>query len=264
MANIYYPNTILLLIPGLEAMGDYRRALQRNARDAARVLRLFRSHMLFVSMIGVSLMPTLITRRIIYGTFFESDYPPIRDWFWTSPALLPVLFSANHGLLSWTSVLITAILGLVLLWRRDFLFAGTLLLLFLAYYYFIASYPSWDGVSSFGNRFFVSLTSLFVIGLSAALDFFARLWKQSGRDFVVAAAFLGILELWNAGFIFQWGTQMISARGPVLWSEMVHNQYAVVPGRIARELENYFLRRKSMMQRIEVQDLQRLQRLAPQ
>jgi len=81
-------------------------------------------------------------------------------------------------MLSWTPILIPAMLGLIVLYRRDRLFGGGLLLALLAYYYFIASYPDWDGISSFGNRFFVSLTPVFVIGLAAALDWLARWWKN--------------------------------------------------------------------------------------
>jgi hypothetical protein len=49
---------------------------------------------------------------------------------------------------------------------------------------------------------------------------------------------------------------MIPARGPISWQQMAHNQFAVVPARIAGELEHYILRRDSMMQRIESQDLE--------
>jgi hypothetical protein len=74
---------------------------------------------------------------------------------------------------------------------------------------------------------------------------------------MLAGGALALLSLWNAGFIFQWGTQMIPARGPISWKQMAHNQFAVVPARITNDLEHYLLRRDAVMQRIEVQDLER-------
>jgi len=247
------------LVPAVEGIVEYRRALEQQTGRLASLLRLAGAHAFFLIVAGLALLPTFIVRRIINGSAFESDYPALRNWSWTSPVLLRVLFSADHGLLSWTPVLIPAILGLFLFWRRDPLFGAALLLSFLAYYYFIASYPDWDGISSFGNRFFVSLTPLFVLGLAAFLDFFARKWRHGEIDFVVASSVIGVLILWNGGLIFQWGTNMIPARGPITWSGMIHNQYAAVPQRIGSDLEAYFLRRKVMMQHIEEQDLKGLQ-----
>jgi len=256
MMNVYYPNAILLLVPGIETLTEFGRALQQKSRKQD-VLTSLSKPAFFLLVTGISLLPTFITRRIIYGSWFESDYPAMRSWFWASPKLLPVLFSTDHGMLIWTPILIPSIVGLVLLCRCDKLFGISLVLSFLGYYYFIASYPDWDGLSSFGNRFFVPLTILFILGLSAMLDFLGGLWRQQGRAFAAASCLLGLLVLWNAGLIFQWGTQMIPARGEIPWREVVHNQFAEVPFRVTGGLEGYFERRKSMMQEIEKQDLTR-------
>ena len=110
-----------------------------------------------------------------------------------------------------------------------------------------------------GNRFFISLTPLFIIGLAAFLDFSMKHWGDVRSAFAVAGSIVGLLILWNGAFVFQWGTSMIATRGPISWGEMIHNQYAVVPQRIAGQLESYLLERRTMMQRIEGQDVQRLQ-----
>ena len=258
MMNVYYPNAILMLVPGMEALAGYRRTLRpadgRLARWGGQLL----CHACFLGVVLVALLPTFLTRWVVYGGPFESGYPPLGEWNWTSPVWLSVLFSSNHGLLSWTPVLIPALAGLFWSWRKDRLLGGGLLFSVLAYGYFISSYPDWDGMSSFGNRFFVSLTPVFVIGLAAAFERFARWWNRPGSDRMLAGGALALLSLWNAGFIFQWGTQMIPARGPISWKQMAHNQVAAVPSRIVSEMEHYVLRRDSMMQRIEVQDLERL------
>jgi hypothetical protein len=259
MMNVYYPNVIFLLLPGMEAAADYFRATGPG-EDAPREWRiLLASHALFLCLTALMLAPTFLTRWIIYGNPFETGYPPVQTWAWGSPALGAVLFSADHGMLSWTPILVPAIAGLLLLYRRDRLFACGLLLSFAAFTYFIASYPDWDGISSFGNRFFVSLTPAFVLGLAMVLEGFGRAWHRRGRSFAAATGAIAVLILWNLGFLFQWGTQMIPARGPISWGKMVHNQYAVVPERITQGLEAYFLHRKTMMRQIEEQDMQREQ-----
>jgi hypothetical protein len=258
MMNVYYPNAILMLVPGMEALVGYRRTLRpadgRLAQWGGRLL----CHACFFGVALAALLPTLMTRWVVYGGPFESGYPPMAAWNWTSPVWLSVLFSANHGLLSWTPVLIPALLGLLWFWRHDRLLGSGLLLSVLTYGYFISSYPDWDGMSSFGNRFFISLTPVFVVGLAATLERFARWWRRPGSDAALAAGALALLSLWNAGFIFQWGTQMIPARGPISWKQMARNQVTVVPARLAVELEHYILRRSSMMQRIEERDVEQL------
>ena len=79
-------------------------------------------------------------------------------------------FSADHGLFSWTPILILAA-------DRAFHSCGdTIVMLalysiavFAAYLYAIGCYQDWDGLSSFGNRFFVSLTPIFVLGSGGVL-----------------------------------------------------------------------------------------------
>ena len=261
MMNVYYPNAILLLVPALEALVDYWSVINKTMAHASMsVLDLLGKHTLFIVVAGSALLPTLVTRRIIYGTSFESGYPPIRTWFWTSPKLLLVLFSTDHGMLLWTPILIPAVLGLFLFWRHDHLFGTGLLLSTLAFYYFIASYPDWDGISSFGNRFFISMTSVFILGLSEMLEFSAHWGKRLGRNIAAASCAVGLLVLWNCGLMFQWGAHMVPARGPVSFSEVARNQFSVVPLQINGYLRAYLFKRKALMQEIEHRDLDQMKR----
>ncbi len=202
----------------------------------------------------VSLLPTFITRQIIYGSPFATGYPGIGGWNWTSPVFGKVLFSADHGMWSWTPILFLAVAGLFFIRRRNPLLGTASILTFLAFYYFIASYPDWDGLSSYGNRFFVSLTPIFILGLAALLDALSHAVAKASRT--VAFATVALLTLWNFGFIFEWGTHMVPARGPISWPEMVHNQFVEVPVRMKHSLETYFLHRRDMMQHIEQEDIE--------
>jgi hypothetical protein len=256
MGNVYYPNVVLLIFPALEVVHLLRSKQTDSGRLTIPIQKLAFSCGVFVVAFFASLLPTFITRQIIYGNPFETGYPAIWTWNWTSPALLKVLFSSDHGMFTWTPVLILAVLGLPFLIKRDALLGAGSFFTFLVYYYFIASYPDWDGLSSFGNRFFVSLTPIFILGLAALLSSFSSWLGNTMRAFAVALTVLALLIVWNFGFIFQWGMHMIPARGEISWSTMVHNQLVKVPQRVTQSLEAYFISRGEMMQHIEQEDIE--------
>jgi hypothetical protein len=133
----------------------------------------------------------------------------------------------------------------------------------LAFYLFISVYPDWAGISSFGNRFFISLTPLFVLGLAVFLDACAR-FSASRRVFQLAASsILALFILWNLGLMFQWGTHLVPARGPVDFRAMIANQFTVVPRSIFSRLHHYFFRRSDLMRQIEERDIQQLKQSPP-
>ena len=261
MLNVYYANAMLLVVLAVEAVPQYSAALRRDAPfSAPQITTLLSRHLLFAGVLLICLLPTFITRLIIYGSPFESGYIPLRHWNWLSPAFFAVLFSSNHGLLSWTPILLPAILGLFLFWRREPHLGTPLLAAFFAFYLFIAWYRDWAGISSYGNRFFVSLTALFIFGLSVFLDRSAHFFRF--REVALAAA-SAVLVLWNAGLMFQWGTHLVPARGPISFSEMIYNQFFVVPRQFTAELQKFLFKRKALMKQIEDRDLQQLQNNPP-
>jgi hypothetical protein len=259
MLDVYYANATVLAILALSAFRRDSRASIENPT----LSKLLFPHSFFALILLVSTLPTFFTRYIIYGNAFESGYVPLRDWLWSSPAFLSVLFSSDHGLLTWTPVLLFSILGLFLYWRRVPRIGSPLLAAFVAFYIFIACYPDWDGISSYGNRFFMSLTPIFIFGLALLLQHFGALFRSSGRAFAAAVVPLALLVLWNAGLIFQWGTHLIPARGPVSFSEVLHNQFFVVPRQFSVELRRYLFKRKALMQQIEQRDIQQLETNQP-
>jgi len=256
MGNVYYPNVILLIFPGLEILYLVRAGSHAPNQTIAPLAKLASCSALFGAMFVLSLLPTFVTRQIIYGSPFETGYPRIWTWNWTSPAFLRVLFSADHGMLSWTPILSLAIIGLFFLAKRNLLLGTGSILTFLAYYYFIASYPDWDGLSSYGNRFFLSLTPVFILGLAALLGAFSEWVGKASRAAALSGTVIAMFVLWNAGFIFQWGTHLVPARGEISWREMAHNQFVVVPSRLTHTLETYFLHRQEMMRNIEQEDIE--------
>ena len=254
MMDVYYVNAALLIVPLMESLAGFWDRLK--AGEIERIKQLFICNVIFVITILIALAPTFITKKIIYGSFLNLGYT--ERWFWKSPAFLKVCFSAEHGLFSWTPILILSVAGLVLLRRYDrdlslFLTGG-----FLLYLYTIGCYQNWDGISSFGNRFFVSLTPIFVLGLAAFFDWLGRAWQEH-RAALFASIVTAALIAWNLGLIFQWGTHLIPARGPISWRDAAYNQVAVVPAQTVRTLKAYFTGRGRLMGHIEQEDLRQLQ-----
>ncbi len=256
MGNVYYPNAILLIFPALEIGYLLQQGKRGQGAAAVTIKNLAVGCGIFSVVFLASLLPTFVTRKIIYGNPFETGYPPVWTWNWTSPVLLKVLFSSDHGMFSWTPILIFAVAGLPFLIKRDVLLGLGSIITFISFYYFIASYPDWDGISSFGNRFFVSLTPIFILGLAALIASLAEWLGNTARALALAGPALALLIIWNIAFIFQWGTHMVPARGEISWSTMVHNQFSAVPQRLTQQLKIYFLNRDEMMKQIEQKDLE--------
>src|ERR1700691_905652 len=255
MMDVYYPNALLLLLPLLESLGAYWEGIATGGLRRT-VGPLLLNNILFVGVILAAFSPTLVSKKIIYGSYLNFGY--FVQWFWDSPALLKVCFSSQHGLFSWTPITLLAVIGLFLFRRNDRLLALYLLCTFAAYAYVIGCYQDWDGLSSFGNRFFVSLTVLFVLGFSALCDWVAQIWNER-RARILAPILTGVLILWNMGLIFQWGTHLIPARGPISWRSAAYNQVAVVPAQVGRTLANYLTQRRQLMHHIEDEDVKHLE-----
>ena len=259
MLDVYYPNAAFLLVPLLESLWAYRQAAPKPHSTTTRVHRLLLANVVYAVATVAAFTPTLVTRWIIYGSPFVSGYTPLRNWHWTHPQLWNVLFSSDHGLFSWTPILIPAVLGLLLFLGRQRELGAYLLVVALAFYYLIASHVWWDGVSSFGNRFFISLTPIFVLGLGIASQAFGRLWQDTRAGAARAYAITALLVVWNLAFIYQWGTHLIPQRGPISWEEMIYNQGRVVPTHIGHSLKNYLMGRREMPGSVEQRDEKELE-----
>jgi hypothetical protein len=253
MMDVYYPSVLLLLFAAFESLEMYWTSLQR--RDVISAARVLFANFLFSVAVLAVFAPTLISKKIIYGKYLRMGYGHL--WNFSSPALLKVPFSADHGLFSWTPILIGSIIGLFLLCRYDRALGWYSIAIFAVFLYTIGCYFDWDGLSSFGNRFFIPLTPLFIIGLAVCIDSFRRKLGDR-RGAAVLPAMVGLLVLWNLGLIFQWGMHLIPPRGPISWRQAAYNQVHVVPVEAASQMTAYFTRRSNLMQRIEQTDVHEL------
>jgi hypothetical protein len=259
MIDVYYPNGVFLLLPLLESVSAYL----SHRRETDQLGRLLLRNLVFLFLVFAATLPIFITRKIIFGGYFTFGSYSVLPWDWSAPHWRAVLFSSDHGLLTWTPLLGLALLGLFFPPHRARILVLYLATTVVALFYVISSYPYWDGLASFGNRFFISLTPIFVFGLALLLAFIARLFASSARAFVLLSAFLACFVLWNLGFIFQWGAHLIPVRGQISWSEMIHNQFAVVPRQLTGQFRAYIFRRHSLMRDIEQRDIEQLKNAKP-
>lgn len=236
MTVIYQLNAVLLVVAAYELAAVARReGLRRAAADGG----------LFALAALVPWLPQLAGKAALYGTPWTTGYGD--RFYWTDPRILATALSSEHGLFSWTPMAAVALAGLVLAARRTPQ-VRPLLAAAAVFFYAVASYQNWHGQSSFGNRFFVALAVLGVLGLAAIGDRLKRAGPLVRRSAAAAAL---LLALWNAGLAIQWGTDIIPNRGPVDFREVARNQVTAVPAEAARFLRLYFSARDAAAREVE-------------
>ena len=136
-----------------------------------------------------------------------------RKLTWWSPHGLQVLGSPEHGLFAWTPLALVALVGLAWLWlgpvpvgarwtadRRWI--ASCLVVTVGLTVYVVGAVESWTVAGAFGQRRFVALTPIFVVGLAALFD-------GLRRSPPIARALTGLLVIlaiwWNLGLMAQFG-----------------------------------------------------------
>jgi len=220
-------------------------ALRRNVSSGAA----------FGAAAVLAAVPQLTIKWIIHGSPLRMG--GLNRYFWDAPRLLDVGFASEHGLFLWTPVLLPATLGLAWLCRREPVAGAGLLALFASTYYAVACYEAWHGTSSFGNRYFVCLTPAFIVGAAVVLDAGHRrltVRLPAAGAWAVLGLPLALLAAWNAGLIFQWGTNMVPRQGPVDFAVVARNQRTTVPRRIAALALRYLAARQQVMREQERKD----------
>src|SRR5690242_511298 len=116
MIDVYYVNAVLLAVLLPELLQAYLAVFRAAAwRDLATLLA---KEAVFAALIFICLLPTFASHYVIYGSPFSSGYIPLHFWYWKSPYFAQVLFSSNHGLLSWTPLIALSFVGLLLFLDR--------------------------------------------------------------------------------------------------------------------------------------------------
>ncbi len=206
---------LFLIIPLVEAVVHYAEAIGRRA--ALRAVWLAIGHATLLVVFALALVPQIVTYQLLNGEprpasevsgklnwcsphFIDTlvdDDPAPSAWCNTVGDFTAGFPPFSRGAFVWAPLLLPALLGLALLWRRDRLLLAALLAAFLAQTYINGAYgTTWHLRGAFGFRRLIECTPLFVIGLALLLDWLAlRIgWR--------AVALLPLPFLaWNAGLV---------------------------------------------------------------
>jgi hypothetical protein len=229
--------------------------LAAHARNAARVA------LFGLAGLAVGMLPHAVSKWILYGDPLAIGYG--LDWQPARPFLFEVLFSNRHGLLTWHPVYLLSLLGLGALLPRTWRFAVPSLVVFAASAWLVASKPNWHGGSSFGNRYLLMLTPIFVVGLAVFLDAGHRrlasaLGPRGGWARPALTGLVAALAVWNAGFVVQWATSLVSRRGPVSFREVASNQFTAVPAKLLSAVLPFATDRTGMVKDLEREDIEEI------
>jgi hypothetical protein len=128
-----------------------------------------------------------------------------RKMTWYSPHGLQVLASPEHGFFFWTPLAVLGLAGLFVLTRRpDHRRIGACALLMVALQVYISgAVESWTVAGAFGQRRFVCLTILLVVGLAALLSSLSQVPRRT------VMLLTGLAVWWNLALMAEFGTQLM-------------------------------------------------------
>jgi hypothetical protein len=161
-----------------------------------------------------------------------------RKMTWYSPHALQVLASPEHGFLFWTPLALLSIAGLfVLTFRSDHRRIGACALLMVALQAYISgAVESWTVAGAFGQRRFVGLTILLVIGLAALVSSLPKIPRGTAAFLTVAAVW------WNLALVAAFSTQLMDRQRLEL-KKNAYDAFVTIP-RMAPGLAYRYLTRR--------------------
>ena len=170
---------------------------------------------------------------------------------WTAPHSLQVLFSPEHGLFAWTPLALLAVMGLVLLAlgrvptaaRESRWLASMLLVTFALQVYVSGSVESWTVAGSFGQRRFVAVTPLLVLGLSSLFVAWSTVVRSRWLR-VVAAMVVAAGIWWNLGLMIQFGLNRMDRQRLTL-RDNIWTTFVVLPADAPGIVWRYLTNRES-------------------
>lgn len=150
----------------------------------------------------VTIFPQLLYWHTATGHWFLYSYGN-EAFYWLSPQLGNFLFSVRKGLFFWSPVLLLALSGIIIAYKkREKLYTG-LVIFFILIVYVSSAWWSWYYGGSFGQRVAVDFMCLFAIFIAVILQSLEARRQQSGSSYgyklMVGAVYgyCGICIAWN-------------------------------------------------------------------
>ncbi len=248
MTMVREQDVFFVVGPAVDYIWSFVAAL--TAGDRGHASKLTRRLVVGTTAAIICYLPQVTAYLILNGRIGPSPY--VEDKMaWLSPYAALVLLSAEHGLLAWTPLVVAGLAGIGVLCLKSF--PGTsfgdlrrvglcLFVMFAAQVYISGSVDSWTVAGAFGQRRFVGVTIILVIGLAALIRVTAEHWSR-----VMTFALVTICIWWNLGLMVQFGAGLMDRQR----LELTHNAYntfVVVPKIIPVMAYRYFFDRTSFYQ----------------
>ena len=219
------------------ALKDYRPAARAALASAA------------AGVLGtaLALTPQLLAYKSLNGYFGPASHVS-RKMYWHAPYAAGVFASPEHGLIVWTPLVVLSIAGVVALaWGRLDRLNGDpavqrvgvcLAIMVVSQIYVAGSVASWTVAGAFGQRRFVGLTIVFVLGLAA-------LWRTVDRK--VLGVIVAVCVYWNIALMAQFAIRMMD-RQRLEPARNAYNAFVTLPLQLPSLTYRYLTNRESFYQ----------------
>ena len=182
----------------------------------------------------IAVFPQILLWKIQFGNWIT--IPQGQGFMhWWDPQIIPVLFGARHGLISWTPIIAIPFLGLIWMVTRKPAVGAPLLVLLIIQVYVNSVVMDWWAGWSFGGRRFLDLVPFFIL---ATAFLFHELPERLKKlvPIVVSA-----LIIWNMSLMFHYVTGHVDFGGNVPfgiwcqenWKLLIHKPIIAIGGVIA-------------------------------
>jgi hypothetical protein len=218
-----------------------------------------------VAAFAIGYLPQLVAYNALNG-YPRPSRLVMRKMMWAAPHAGQVLASPAHGFLSWTPLAALAIGGLVALALRGSdpraRRVGVCALVMVALQIYVSgSVESWTVAGAFGQRRFVALTALLVLGLSGLFVTTGAVFSQKvpGTPAGVPATFRGkvaatfwivvaVCVWWNVALMAQFALRLMDRQRLDLRANAYH-AFVTVPRMAPALAYRYFADRSSFYER---------------
>lgn len=223
-----YQNGLFMILPLIE-ISERLWGSQKKILDLSKYLR---TGLIYLSGFLLAILPQLIVWKIIYGDYFVYSYGS-EGFDANLKPFYNVLFSTNHGLITWTPLIFFCLVGLAYFIQKYKKFGFFFLSFFLMQYLVNSTWISHSFGSSFSIRTFINCTFIFSLGLSALLYRF--------KNYLLIFIFIiSFFILWNFLLIVQYTLGIIPSTGSYELNSIITNQFHLLRNVLEYLLSNIF------------------------
>lgn len=207
VAMVREQDALFTLAPALDYVLTHATRAWRHAPDDGRPGASVAPAVAGCMAFAIGYLPQLLAYQALNGRPRPSELVA-RKMNWASPHALQVLASPEHGFFVWTPLAILCLAGLVVLATRGDAprrpVGACMLLMIVLQVYVSGAVESWTVAGAFGQRRFVSITMLLVVGLAALRE----AWPgRTTRRLLNGAIVVGVW--WNVALMAEFGTRLM-------------------------------------------------------